>query len=214
MNAKGYVVIGKQGSGKSTHSSDVARVLGLHRICSGELVRKEMRLGTTFGQRVTALMDTGHLLPDQDVEGLVLTALDRAQKTGWILDGFPRRMSQAEMLVDRHPPTAILHLDLSDEQATTRLVHRRVCPKCQQNFHLLAHPPSVLNSCDTCGSALVQRPDDQPEAIRKRIEAFTLETLPMLPLFEGRGVPIHRVNAAAAIEDVSTEVLWRLSQYV
>lgn len=211
---KRIVLVGPQGCGKSTLRAHLAQLIETPSICSGELVRDEMRRGTSFGLRVRAAMDSGQLLTDEDVEQLVLEKIAEAQQTGWILDGYPRRPSQADTLLNRFGCDAVVHLQLSDADCLDRLTKRRVCPVCGLSYHLIARPPKVHGACDRCGTPLAQRDDDQPAAIQARLEAYHRETEPMLPTFHQGNVPVVAINAGNSIEDVLRHTLWRLGQAI
>ena len=173
------IFIGPQGSGKSTQAQIWAAQLNVPRLCSGELIRQEMSLGTEMGLRVTTLMHEGQLLSDEDVEHLLFSKLAAAHAHGWILDGYPRRVSQARKLWQHFLPTRIIEFAVPDEICIARLTQRRVCAK-NHIYHLTNTPPQVDGICDVDGLPLTQRDDDKPKAITERLKQYHRETEPAL----------------------------------
>jgi len=186
------VLLGPAGAGKGTQARLLSERLGVPHISTGEILRHEIEAGTELGLRAKALIDDGNLVSDEVVNAIVhqrLTLPD-AEK-GFILDGYPRTYSQAEdfetFKKERHfTLTAVIDLEVDEAEIIRRLSGRRVCSGCGATFHLTSIPPLMPGRCDFCGSPLLHRDDDTPEAIRRRLQIYRLNTQPLIDYYRRR----------------------------
>jgi adenylate kinase len=178
------VVLGKQGAGKGTQCVRLGRHYAVPHISTGDMFRAAVRSGSEFGKKARKFMDAGELVPDDVVIGLVEERLsqDDARLRGFILDGFPRTVHQAEALDQILPPPGVelvIDLEVPTEVVLKRLASRRVCVECGTNYSV-ERPPSVDEKCDVCGGLVVQREDDTVNAIRRRLELYEEQTAPLI----------------------------------
>ena len=214
------VLLGPPGAGKGTQAHRIADRFELALIATGDIFRDNVENDTPLGQEAKAYMEKGELVPDDVVVRMVLERLQEPDaKDGFILDGFPRTLPQAQALENAladqdRPLSAVLRFMISDEVAVKRLAGRRSCRRCQRSYNVEFHPPRVDGVCDVCGGELVQRADDTEETVRRRIEVYHRTTEPLEFFFWERGL-LRQVNAdgtedevteraVSAIEDVGT----------
>lgn len=198
------VLLGPPGAGKGTQAALLAERLGLQHISTGEILREEVELKTELGKKAKAYMDRGELVPDELVIEMLRGRLD--SDSGFILDGFPRTVSQAEALEGMVRLDRVLNIRLSEEEVVRRLSARRVCKGCGRNYNLIFNPPKVEGRCDACGGELFQRDDDKPEVIRRRYQVYEAETAPLKDFYRKRGLLVE-VEGARPIEAVFEEAL-------
>jgi adenylate kinase len=188
------VFLGPPGAGKGTQARELARELNVPQVATGDMLREAVANGTPLGREAKAYMDRGALVPDDVIVRLIAERLAQPDaKRGFILDGFPRTIPQADALerllgdlgvsLDR-----VVYFDVSDAELVRRLSGRRSCPKCQSTFHVTSNPPKRENVCDRCGSTLVQREDDREATVRKRLQVYAEQTSPLLDRYKKRGV--------------------------
>ena len=219
------ILMGPQGSGKGTQAERLLPRLGLVSIATGELFRNAARLGTPLGLRAKLLMDRGELVPDDVTIGLVEEKLDglgvlRSRDPavlGALYDGFPRTEAQARALDDAlgrrsERVDSVVLIDVPRERLVERLAGRRVCANGGHVYHTVFNPPKVEGVCDICGAPLVQRADDTPDAVRRRLETYFRTTEPLLAFYRGRGL-LKTVDGDAPIDEV-TEAIVRAVQPV
>jgi adenylate kinase len=208
------VILGAPGSGKGTQAARIAEREKIRHISTGDLLRDAVSKGTAVGKRVAGIMNSGQLVPDEVVLELLretlANAAERARYNGWILDGYPRTARQAESLEEVLGKTgetidAVIYIDLDPEVVVKRLSSRRTCVSCKAVYHLINNPPAVEGKCDACGGKIVLRDDDKPETIRKRLEVYKKETLPILSLYEKQH-KVHRVDGSKPIEEVTSDI--------
>ncbi|MBV9411100.1 MAG: adenylate kinase [Acidimicrobiia bacterium] len=178
------VILGKQGAGKGTQAVRLARHYAVPHISTGDMFRAAVRSGSEFGRKAREFMDAGELVPDEVVIGLVQERLtqDDARLRGFILDGFPRTVHQADVLDEILPNGGVelvVDLEVPTEVVLKRLASRRVCVECGTNYSL-ERPPSDPETCDVCGGKVVQREDDTESAIRRRLELYEEQTAPLI----------------------------------
>jgi adenylate kinase len=188
------LVLGKQGAGKGTQAVRIARHYGVPHISTGDMFRAAAASGTPFGLRAKEYMARGELVPDDVVIGVVAERLakDDAVEDGFVLDGFPRTRVQAEELGRMLGPgglDAAVDIDVPTEVVLARISGRRVCKTCGATYHVDA-PPKTPWVCDKDGGEVVQREDDTPEAVTKRLELYERDTRPLLDFYEGLGLLI------------------------
>jgi adenylate kinase len=208
--AQGLVLLGPPGAGKGTQAALLAERLGLEHISTGEILREEVELGTELGRKAKAYMDRGELVPDALVIEMLRGRLDSSRSRGFILDGFPRTISQAEALERMVRLDRVLNIRLSEEEVVRRLSARRVCKSCGRNYNLISNPPKVEGRCDACGGELIQRDDDKPEVIRRRYRVYEAETAPLKDFYRQRGL-LAEVEGDRPIGAVFEEALRLLS---
>ena len=204
------LVLGKQGAGKGTQAVRIARHYGVPHISTGDMFRAAAAARTPFGLRAKEFMKRGELVPDDVVIGVVAERLakDDAVDSGFVLDGFPRTRVQAEELQRLLGPgglDAAVDIDVPTEVVQRRLSGRRVCRTCGANYHV-DKPPKVDWLCDRDGGDVVQRDDDKPEAITRRLELYEQETGPLLEFYEALGLLVT-VDGVGDLEDVFGRVL-------
>jgi adenylate kinase len=202
------VLFGAPGSGKGTQGEILSRATGMPRISTGDLLRQAVKDGTPLGRQAAPIMAAGDLVSDDIVVGLVRERIARPDcARGYILDGFPRTIAQAEAVrtVDPDRPELVLGLEVDPELLVERLSSRRVCASCQAVFNPAARPPAREGVCDACGGGLERRPDDAPGPIRERLRVYLARTEPLKAYYRGRGV-YRDVNGAGTIESVAAEI--------
>ncbi len=213
------ILIGPQGSGKGTQSARVQTRLKLAPIATGELFRAAIKGGTGLGQRIQAVYDRGELVPDDLTVALVEErldelALDRATGNpvdGALYDGFPRTSGQAdaldEVLASRGETlTAVIAIDVPRAVLGRRLAARRVCANCGRVYNVESDPPAVEGVCDVCGGPVVQRADDTPEGVAKRLDLYEAETAPLVQRYADRGI-LSRVDGDRSMEHVTEAIV-------
>ncbi len=192
--ALNLVLLGGPGSGKGTQAENLCRVLSIPHISTGDLFRENIRNKTDLGQLAKSYMDRGELVPDDVTERMVASRLLQADaERGFVLDGFPRTVSQAEALEEivrgfHRTVTGVIHLRVADEEIIQRLSGRRICRKCQAPFHLLFKKPRRPDVCDHCGGPLYQRDDDKPETIQVRLRNYHRQTAPLIAYYRTAGL--------------------------
>ena len=182
------VILGKQGAGKGTQAGRLAKHFGVPRISTGDMFRHAVKTGSQWGQKAASYMDAGELVPDDVVIGMVEERLaqDDAESTGFVLDGFPRSVAQAEALDDflgDESVDLVISLDVATDVVLARLAGRRVCEDCDANYGAGA-PPHETWTCDRCGGKVVQRVDDTAAAISRRLELYEKETAPLVAWYQ------------------------------
>ncbi len=175
------IFLGPPGAGKGTLAALVAERFSIPHISTGEIFRAAIREKTPLGQKVQAIIDAGQLVSDDITIELVKDRLGRDDtKSGFILDGFPRTIPQAEALARIVDVDSAVNFDIADDEVVTRLSGRRVCKNCNRNYHVTTMPPKVEGVCDKCGGELYVREDDKVEAISKRLEVYRSQTAPLI----------------------------------
>ena len=186
--------MGPPGVGKGTQAERLRDLLGIPHISTGDILREAVSAGTALGRQVQAYLDSGRLVPDDLMEGLISERLRKTDAAaGFLLDGFPRTTGQVKILdrvmgglglaLDR-----VLLLTAPEEEIIRRLSGRRTCPKCGAVYHLDSRPPRAPGVCDQCGSALVQRPDDAEDVVRQRLNVYREATEPVVRMYRERGL--------------------------
>ncbi len=188
------IMLGAPGAGKGTFSAYLENKYQVPHIATGDIFRENIRNNTELGAKAKSYMDKGELVPDELVVSLVVDRLAKYDcKKGYILDGFPRTMPQAEALSAELERTGskidyALNIDCPDDFIVERMSGRRVCPKCGASYHLVNVPPKTEGICDECGSELIQRKDDAPETVANRLKVYHTETQPLIDYYREQGV--------------------------
>ena len=200
------IVIGPQGSGKGTQAERLAKHYKVPHIDVGELLREHVELQTSIGKRIEPLLKAGKLIPTDITNEIVQHRLGKDDaKSGWILDGYPRELDQAEFLDSIDEVTNVLVIDISEETSVKRIEQRRVCANCH-NVYGIHLQPKNQGVCDKCEGQLEHRDDDKPDAIRKRLAIYHDETEPLIDYYKPRDIVV-RVNGEGDIEPVFKEIV-------
>lgn len=204
------VLLGPPGAGKGTQASKLSNYLGVPHISTGDILRHHVSQNTDLGKKAKTHMDAGKLVPDDIVIAMTVRRLKEADaKKGFILDGFPRTIAQAEALAKLVPLDAVVSYFLEPEELIKRNTGRRVCPKCDAVYHILTNPPKKTGICDRCGSALIIRADDTEAVVRTRVETHENQTAPLIKYYRDRGL-LREVYASGLIGEIfqrTTEAL-------
>jgi adenylate kinase len=201
------IFLGPPGAGKGTQARALAQAWGVPQVATGEMLREAVAAGTPLGREAKRIMDTGALVSDDVMIGLIAERLREPDAaSGFILDGFPRTIAQAEAL-DRllkdlgQSLDAVVYFDVAEPELLRRLTGRRLCRRCQTAFHVVSAPPRQEGVCDRCGGELYQRDDDSEATVRRRLEVYGRQTAPLLDYYRGRGLltTINGEGSVAAI---------------
>jgi adenylate kinase len=190
----------------------MSQALGIAKISTGDILREAVRAQTPLGREAKNYMDAGKLVPDDVVIGIIRDRLQQPDtKKGYILDGFPRTVAQAEALGAMLTETGrqidrVVNFTLDDEHLVRRISGRRSCPGCQAVYHVESSAPRVAGVCDRCGKGLAHRSDDLPETVRKRLEVFRAQTAPLIDYYQRRGL-LTQVAAEGGVEQVFDKVM-------
>jgi adenylate kinase len=211
MSELNLVLLGPPGSGKGTQGERLQEDLELPYYATGDILRAAVREGTELGRAAKDYMDRGDLVPDEVIVGMIGQRIDSAEAAdGFILDGFPRTAPQAEALATKlvelgRGLTAVLLIDVDDEEVVRRLGGRRTCVENGHVFHVEFSPPREEGVCDIDGSELVIRDDDKPEVIRHRLEQYHAKTAPLVEHYDGQSL-LRRIDGASSPESVAEEI--------
>ena len=205
------ILLGAPGAGKGTQAEILSAKLGIPTISTGNILRAAVKEGTPIGLEAKRYMDAGQLVPDSVIIGIVAQRLEQPDCAGgFILDGVPRTIGQAEAL-DAAGVTFdhVLSIEISDEEIEDRMEGRRVCQSCGAPYHVKAKPPKREGVCDSCGGALIQRDDDKPETVRHRLEVYHRETEPLKDYYQAKGilVPVDNQDTIEGTTQVIMEAL-------
>lgn len=209
--------MGPPGAGKGTQGAYLQERYELHPLSPGDLLRAEVARGSALGKEAQGYMNSGKLVPDDVILKLVANELDTlGEDRGFLLDGFPRTLAQAKaldglLLVRNRALRAIVLMQLDDEVILQRLSQRLVCPKCKLSYNVVDNPPQVEGRCDQDQSELIQRQDDQPEVIRKRLEVYHESTAPLAEYYESSGL-LDKINADQPIQAIKEQLQKRLDE--
>jgi len=210
MSAR-VIFLGAPGAGKGTQARRLAGGWAVPQVATGDMLREAVAEGTPLGREAKRFMDSGALVPDEVVIGLVDERLARPDAaSGYVLDGFPRTVAQAEALdallrrrgqdLDR-----VIFFDVSRDELLRRLTGRRICRQCGTAFHLVSAPPRVAGRCDQCGGELYQRPDDAEATVAHRLDVYQKQTAPLLDYYRDRGLLV-RVEGEGPVERVAESI--------
>jgi len=196
------IFLGPPGAGKGTLALRAVDILKVPQISTGSIFRAAVAAQSPLGLKVKAIMDAGKLVDDETTIALVKErlAMDDVQK-GYILDGFPRTIPQAEALATFSQVEKVVNFDIPDPGVIERLGGRRVCRKCGYNFHAIFNKPAKEGICDHCGGEIYIRDDDKPEAIQKRLEVYRAQTAPLIDYYRGKGLLVD-IDARPMVDEI------------
>ncbi len=196
------IMLGAPGAGKGTQAAVLSEHFGIPTISTGNMIREALKNGTEMGLKAKAFMDEGKLVPDEVVIGIVKERLSEDDcKNGFILDGFPRTIPQAEALDEMGVDIQhVVNIDIADERIVNRMSGRRVCEGCGRPYHLVNLKPQKDGICDDCGGTLVQRKDDHPDTVLARLDVYHKETEPLVAYYEKQGKLVN----VPGVDDVVT----------
>lgn len=183
------ILLGAPGAGKGTQAEKIVEKYGIPAVSTGNIIRAALKAGTEMGLKAKSFMDAGQLVPDDVVIGIIKDRLQEKDcENGFILDGFPRTIPQAQALEDMGVDIdKVLDIEVPDDKITARMSGRRVCSKCANSYHLLYKKPKKEGVCDACGGELVQRKDDAPETVQARLKEYHEMTEPLKDFYKKLG---------------------------
>lgn len=206
------ILLGPPGAGKGTQAARICQKYSIPHISTGDIFRRHIKEGTEFGKKAQEYMNKGELVPDDLVLEIAEARLmEEDCRNGFLLDGFPRTVYQAEQLdkflneknlgIDK-----VLDIDVDKEELMTRLIGRRVCRSCGATYHVINMPPEKEGICDICGGELYQRSDDTAATVENRIEVYTAQTMPLVEYYEKLGKVAH-IDGSMGLEDVFGDIV-------
>lgn len=212
------VLLGAPGAGKGTQCKRMVDKYNVQHLSSGDILRTERAEGTELGAQAQDYMDSGRLVPDDLIVKMMAGAVAEAPESGYILDGFPRTVNQAEELdkslaSDGRMIDVVVNLQIDDSIIMERMTGRRSCPKCGAIYHVKNLKPKVEGKCDNDGEELMQRPDDKPEVVKKRLETYHEQTEPVVGYYKQHACVLE-VDASAAADEVGTKLVAMLDALV
>ena len=202
------ILLGAPGAGKGTQAELLVKQLSIPAISTGTMLREAMANGTELGKKAKQYMDEGSLVPDELILGIVADRVAQPDcRNGFILDGVPRTLAQAEALEAKGIQIDhVLSIEVDDKDIEARMTGRRVCAKCGASYHVVANPPRVEGVCDQCGGELIIRKDDKPETVRHRLEVYHAST-EVLKDFYGKLGRLRTINGSQSIQGANADIL-------
>ena len=202
------ILLGAPGAGKGTQAELLVKKLSIPAISTGNMLREAIANGTELGKKAKEYMDEGNLVPDDLILGIVAERVSRPDcARGFILDGVPRTLAQAEALEEMGVRIDhVVSIEVDDGEIEGRMTGRRVCAKCGASYHITANPPKTEGLCDLCGGELITRKDDNPETVRRRLEVYH-STTEVLKDFYGKLGRLRLVNGSQSIEGANADIL-------
>ncbi len=206
------VMLGAPGAGKGTQAKKISAKYGIPHISTGDIFRANIKGQTELGMKAKVFMDQGQLVPDEITIGMLLDRIQEDDcKNGYVLDGFPRTIPQAESLTKALANMGeqidyAINVDVPDENIISRMSGRRACLKCGQTYHTVYNPPKTENVCDVCGEPLVLRDDDKPETVKKRLDVYHDQTQPLIDYYKKAGV-LAEVDGTKDLEAVFQDIV-------
>ncbi len=203
------ILLGAPGAGKGTQAEILSKTLSIPTISTGNILRAAIKEGTPTGLKAKAFMDAGNLVPDEVIIGIITERLAKDDcANGYILDGVPRTLAQAEALEKAGIRfDAVVSIEIADEAIVKRMGGRRVCESCGSSYHLVAVPPRQEGICDSCGGKLVQRKDDAPETVLSRLAVYHKETEPLKDFYAERGLLKAVDGNSGSVTETSDAIL-------
>lgn len=215
------IFLGPPGGGKGTHAKILSEKWKIPHLAAGDILRRHIREATSVGKKAKAIIERGELVPDAVINEIMADQLARPKAgRGFILDGYPRTLGQAKalekFLEGRHEALdGAFYFKTSSRVILERLSGRLTCPTCGANYHVKNIPPKVAGKCDRCGTALIQRKDDQPETVLHRLAVYETETAPLLNYYEKRGILVEVPGdlEVVALQEVLAKILEKYNQH-
>ena len=211
------IMLGAPGAGKGTQAKKIAAKYGIPHISTGDIFRANIKAGTELGKKAKAYMDQGLLVPDELTCDLVVDRISQPDAVnGYVLDGFPRTIPQAECLTDALKNLGgqvdyAIDVDVPDENIVNRMSGRRACLKCGATYHIVFAAPRTEGVCDVCGEKLVLRDDDRPETVLNRLKVYHDQTQPLIDYYSKAGV-LRTVDGTRSLDDVFAEIVGILGE--
>lgn len=201
------ILLGAPGAGKGTQAEKIIEKLGIPSISTGNILREHLKNGTELGEKARSYMESGKLVPDDLIIDMLKARLSCDDCTnGYILDGYPRTVAQAEALKDMGAAIdKVISIETEDEAIIGRMSGRRSCKNCGASYHILFNKPQKEGICDKCGAALFQRDDDKEETVRARLEVFHAQTEPVKAYYEKEGI-LSKVDGMGAISEITERI--------
>ena len=205
------IMLGAPGAGKGTQAKKIADLCKVPHISTGDIFRANIKQGTELGKKAITYMDAGELVPDELVCDLVVDRIQQDDCTeGFILDGFPRTIPQAEALTNalnaiEQKMEYALNIDVPDENIIHRMAGRRACVGCGATYHVEFNPPKVQDVCDVCGEELILRDDDKPETVTNRLNVYHEQTKPLIDYYEKQGI-VHTIDGTQTMDQVFSDI--------
>lgn len=205
------VLMGLPGAGKGTQADKIVAKYAIPHISTGDMFRAAMKEGTELGMQAKSFMDKGELVPDEVTIGIVRERLSKADcEKGFLLDGFPRTVPQAEALENilselKRNIDYVINIEVDQDILMERLTGRRICKGCGATYHLVFNPPARAGKCDRCGGELYQRPDDNEETVQNRLEVNVKQTQPLLDFYQAKGY-LKNINGQQHIDQVFSDI--------
>ncbi|WP_178625932.1 adenylate kinase [Frisingicoccus sp.] len=205
------IMLGAPGAGKGTQAKKIADLCKVPHISTGDIFRANIKEGTELGKKAKTYMDAGDLVPDELVCDLVVDRIQQDDCTeGFILDGFPRTIPQAEALTNalnaiEQKMEYALNIDVPDENIIHRMAGRRACVGCGATYHVEFNPPKTADVCDVCGDALILRDDDKPETVTNRLNVYHEQTKPLIDYYEKQGI-VHTIDGTQTMDEVFSDI--------
>jgi len=205
------ILMGPPGAGKGTQADRIEKKYWIPHISTGDMLRTAIKYGTPLGLQAKSLMDAGQLVPDEVIIGIMWERLaERDCAKGFLLDGFPRTVAQAEALDEilakwNKSLDAAVNIEVSREVLYQRLTGRRTCSQCGANYHLVFHPPQVDNRCDICAGEVDLRSDDRDDTVSERLAVYEKQTRPLIDYYAGRGV-LKTINGDRSLDEVFLDI--------
>ena len=199
---RNYILLGPQGSGKGTQAKLIAAKYNIPHISTGDIFREMRAQNSVIGKKVRELIDNGNLVPDEITNQIAADRLARPDcKQGFVLDGYPRNLVQAQFLEQKKHVNKCIYVEVSNAESIKRITARRVCSVCKADYNTIYIKPKKEGVCDKCNGKLMQRDDDTPEAVKKRLGIYYKETKPLLGFYKKKGV-LLKVNGEQPVDKV------------
>ena len=205
------IFLGAPGTGKGTQASVLADKYGIPQISTGDILRKAVADGTELGKKAKIIMESGGLVSDDIIIGLIKERLAQPDcQPGYMLDGFPRTMTQGEsldaMLADAGQIDAVIYFDVAEDAIVRRLTSRRTCRKCGYNYNMISDPPPADNKCEKCGGDIFQRDDDKEETVRNRLVVYNEKTAPLIAYYKNQN-KLHSIDGSQDVNKVRQDII-------